>query len=117
MGRKYSGRKLARSSGYRRALCRNLVTDLLQYEKIVTTEARARLARGMAEKMISLGKDGSLHARRQALAFIFSKKVVAKLFDELAVRYARRAGGYTRITRLGPRQGDGAAMVQLELVK
>ncbi len=117
MGRKISGRKLARSSGYLRALNRNLVTDLLNYEKITTTEAKARKVRPLAEKMVTLGKEGSLHSRRQALTFIFSKKVADKLFDELATRYAERSGGYTRMTKLGPRQGDGAEMVQLELVK
>jgi large subunit ribosomal protein L17 len=117
MGYKISGRKLARSSGYRKALHRNLVTDLLDHEKITTTEAKARQVRGLAEKMVTLGKEGSLHSRRQALAFIFSKKVTDKVFDELATRYAERSGGYTRITKLGPRQGDGAKMVQLELVK
>jgi large subunit ribosomal protein L17 len=117
MGRKISGRKLARSSGHRRALNRNLVTDLLNYEKITTTEAKARQVRGLAEKMVTLGKEGSLHSRRQALTFIFSKDVTDKVFDDLATRYAERSGGYTRITKLGPRQGDGAVMVQLELVK
>ena len=117
MGHKISGRKLARSSGYKRAMHRNLVTDLLNYEKITTTEARAKQVRGLAEKMVTLGKEGSLHSRRQALTFIFSKKVTDKVFDELAARYAERPGGYTRMTKLGPRQGDGAAMVQLELVK
>jgi large subunit ribosomal protein L17 len=117
MGRKISGRKLARSSGYRKALNRNLVTDLLNYEKITTTEAKAKRVRGLAEKMVTLGKEGSLHSRRQALTFIFSKEVTDKLFDELAARYAERSGGYTRMTKLGPRQGDGAEMVQLELVK
>ena len=117
MGRKISGRKLARSSGYRKALNRNLVTDLLNYEKITTTEAKARQVRGLAEKMVTLGKEGSLHSRRQALTFIFSKDVTDKVFDDLATRYAERSGGYTRITKLGPRQGDGAVMVQLELVK
>jgi len=117
MGRKIAGRKLARNSGYRRALYRNLVTDLLNHEKITTTEAKASQARGLAEKMISLAKEGGLHSRRRALAFIFSKKVTDKLFDELATRYADRAGGYTRTVKLGPRLGDGAPMVQLELVK
>jgi large subunit ribosomal protein L17 len=117
MGHKISGRKLARSSGYRRALNRNLVTDLLNYEKIQTTEAKAKRVRSLAEKMVTLGKEGSLHSRRQALAFIFSEDVTDKLFDELATRYAERSGGYTRIIKLGPRQGDGAEMVQLELVK
>ena len=96
---------------------RNLVTDLLGYGKITTTEAKAKQARSLAEKMITLGKEGGLHSRRQALAFIFDKKVTDKVFAELASRYAERPGGYTRITKLGPRLGDGAAMVQLELVK
>jgi large subunit ribosomal protein L17 len=96
---------------------RNLVTDLLRYEKIVTTEAKAKEVQGMAEKMITLGKDGSLHTRRRVLAFVVDKKVVAKLFDELAPRYAQRPGGYTRIIKLEPRLGDGAPMAQLELVK
>jgi len=117
MGHRISGRKLARSSGYQRAMHRNLVTDLLNYEKITTTEARAKQVRGLAEKMVTLGKEGSLHSRRQALTFILSKKVTDKVFDELATRYAERPGGYTRITKLGSRQGDGAAMVQLELVQ
>ena len=117
MRHKVAGRKLGRASGHRRALYRNLVTDLLGYEKIITTEAKAKEVRGLAEKMISLGKDGALHSRRQALTFIISKKVTEKAFTELAPRYAERPGGYTRITKLGPRLGDGAAMVQLELVK
>jgi len=117
VGIKISGRKLARNSGYRRALYRNLVTDLLNYEKIATTEAKAKQVRGLAENMISLGKKGGLHSRRQVLAFVYSKKVTDKVFDELAGRYADRNGGYTRITRLSPRLGDGAAMVRLELVK
>jgi len=96
---------------------RNLVTDLLGYEKIITTEAKAKEVRGLAEKMITLGKRGELHARRQALSFIMDKKVTDKVFDELASRYAERPGGYSRIIKLGPRLGDGAAMVQLELVK
>jgi len=96
---------------------RNLVTDLLRYEKLVTTEAKAKEVRGMAEKIITLGKDGDLQARRQALAFVTDKKVVKKLFDELAPRYADRPGGYTRVVKLGPRLGDGAAMARLELVE
>lgn len=96
---------------------RNLVTDLLQYEKVVTTEAKAREVRGLAEKVITLGKDGGLHARRRALAFVTDKKVVSKLFDELGPRYAERHGGYTRIVKLERRVGDGAPMAQLELVE
>ena len=96
---------------------RNLVTDLLGYEKLITTEAKAKEVRGLAEKMITLGKRGELHSRRQALSFIMDKKVAEKVFTELAPRYAERPGGYTRITKLEPRLGDGAPMVQLELVK
>ena len=116
MGRKIAGRRLNRSSGYRRAMYRNLVTDLLNYEKITTTEAKAKQVRGLTEKMITLGKEGGLHSRRQALSFIFSKRVTDKVFADLASRYAERSGGYTRIIKLGPRLGDGAGMVQLELV-
>ncbi len=116
MRHKVAGRRLGRTSGHRRALYRNLVTDLLGYEKITTTEAKAKEVRGLAEKMVTLGKDGGLHSRRQALSFIIDKIVVDKVFTELAPRYAERPGGYTRITKLGPRLGDGAALVQLELV-
>ena len=109
------GRKLSRSTSHRLALYRNQVADLLRYGKIVTTEAKAKEVRSLAEKMITLGKDGDLNARRQALAFINNKDVVKKVFEEVAPKYADRAGGYTRMARLGPRLGDGALMVQLEL--
>lgn len=98
-------------------LYRNLVTDLLRYEKIVTTEAKAKEVRGFAERMITLGKDGTLQSRRQAAAFITDKKVVEKLFNDLAPKYTQRSGGYTRIVKIGPRVGDGAPVAQLELVK
>lgn len=98
-------------------MLRNLVTDLLNYETITTTEAKAKEARSLAEKMITLGKKGSLSARRQALSFILDEKVTEKVFTELASRYAERPGGYTRIIKLGPRLGDGAPMVKLELVE
>ncbi len=117
MSRRTDIRIKGKTSSYKRALYRNLVTDLLGYEKITTTEAKAKQARGLAEKMITLGKHGGLHSRRQALSFIFDEKVTAKVFTELAKRYTERPGGYTRITKLGPRLGDGAVMVQLELVK
>lgn len=117
MRHKIAGRKLGRATGHRRAMFRNLVTDLLNYEKITTTEAKAKEVRGLAEKMITLGKDGELHSRRQALSFIIDKKVAEKVFAELAERYAERPGGYTRIIKLGPRLGDGAPMVKLELVE
>ncbi|MDD5590945.1 MAG: 50S ribosomal protein L17 [Dehalococcoidales bacterium] len=117
MRHRLSGRKLGRNSGHRRAMYRNLVTDLLGYEKITTTEAKAREVHGMAERVITLGKKGGLHARRQALSFILDAKTVDKVFDNLASRYAERSGGYTRIIKLGSRLGDGAAMVRLELVE
>lgn len=117
MGRKAVEGKSGKTSDYQRAMRRNLVTDLLGYEKITTTGAKAKQVRGLAEKMITLGKQGGLHHRRQALSFIFDKDVTDKVFTELAQRYAERPGGYTRITKLGPRLGDGAAMVRLELVK
>ena len=117
MRHRIAGRKLGRRTGHRRALYRNLVTDLLKHEKIVTTEAKAKEVRGMAEKMITLGKRSGLHPYRQALAFIMDKKVTEKLFAELAQRYGERPGGYTRIVKLEPRLGDGAPMVQLELVE
>ena len=99
------------------ALYKNLVTDLLRHEKIVTTEAKAKEARRLAEKVITLGKEGSLHSRRQALAFVADKMIVEKTFTLLAQRYATRPGGYTRVTKLGRRLGDGATMAKLELVE
>ena len=117
MRHKLAGRKLGRASGHRRALYRNLGTDLLKREKIVTTEAKAKEVRGIAEKMITLGKKSGLHSYRQALSFITDEKVTEKVFAELAPRYKERPGGYTRIVKLEPRLGDGAPMVQLELVK
>jgi len=110
-------RKLGRESAHRKAMLRNLVTDLLREGRITTTEMRAKEARRMAEKMITLGKRGDLHARRQALAYIYDEDVVKKLFDEIAPDYEDRQGGYTRILKLGPRRGDGAEEVYLELVK
>jgi large subunit ribosomal protein L17 len=112
-----AGRRLSRDSSHRQAMYRNLVTDLLRHEKIVTTEAKAKEVRGMAEKMITLGKKSGLHAYRQALSFITDTKVTAKVFAELGPRYKERPGGYTRIVKLAPRLGDNAPMVQLELVK
>lgn len=117
MRHKISGRKLSRPTAHRWSMYRNLVTDLFQYEKLVTTEAKAKEVRGLAEKMITLGKEGSLASRRRALAFVYNKKIVDKLFDEFAKRYAERAGGYTRIVKLGSRLGDGAPIAQLEMVR
>lgn len=109
-------RKLGRTSAHRKAMLRNLVTDLLREGRITTTDTRAKEARRQAEKMITLAKRGDLHARRQALTYVYDETVVTKLFDEIAPKYADRQGGYTRILKLGPRQGDNAEMVFLELV-
>ena len=95
---------------------RTMITDLLRHERIRTTEAKAKEIRGMAEKIITLGKKGTLHHRRQALGFVTDEDVVRKVFDDLAQRYASRPGGYTRVVKLEPRKGDGAAMALLELV-
>jgi large subunit ribosomal protein L17 len=95
---------------------RNLVTEILDHEKIKTTEPKAKAVRGMTEKMITLAKAGSVHARRQAMAFILDKRVTDKLFDEIGKRYTDRNGGYVRIIKLGTRAGDGASIVQIELV-
>lgn len=117
MRHRIAGRKLGRKTGHRRALYRNMVTDLLRHEKLVTTEPKAKEIRGIAEKMITLGKKSGLHSYRQALSFIMDKKVTEKLFADLAHRYKERSGGYTRIIKLQPRLGDGAPMVKLELVE
>lgn len=116
MRHRVSGRKLGRPTGQRIALLRALAADLIIHERIVTTEARAKETRGMAEKMITYGKKGTLHHRRLAVAKIPNKKVVSKVFDDLATRYSGRPGGYTRITKLGHRKGDSAPLAQLELV-
>ena len=116
MRHRIAGRKLSRPTAHRWALYRNLVADLIKYEKIVTTEAKAKEIRGLAEKVITLGKEGSLASRRRALAFVTDKKIVDKIFGELAPRYAERPGGYTRIVKLGRRVGDGARLAQVEMV-
>ena len=117
MRHKLAGRKLGRRTEHRLALYRNQVTALLAHESITTTEAKAKEVRSLAEKMITLGKSDSVAARRDALGFITDKKVVEKLFSEVAPSYADRQGGYTRMLRLGPRAGDSAPMVRIELVK
>ena len=109
-------RKLGVKSAHRQSMLRNLVTDLFRYGRIQTTDCRAKEARREAEKMITIAKKGDLHARRQAIAYIKDEDVVTKLFDELAPKYEERHGGYTRILKLGPRQGDVAEAVFLELV-
>ena len=112
-----AGRKLSRPTDHRLALYRNLVTDLFLYEKIVTTEAKAKEIRGQAEKLITLGKRGDVHARRLAAARLYGELPVKKLFDVIAPRFAERPGGYVRIVKLGPRQGDAAPMAQISLVE
>ena len=109
-------RKLGRESAHRNLMLRNLVTSLIKSGRIETTEAKAKETRRLAEKMITLGKRGDLHARRQALAFMTDETVVKNLFDEIAPKYQEKNGGYTRIMKLGPRKGDAAEMVILELV-
>ena len=109
-------RKLGMPTDQRRAMLRNQVTSFLENGKITTTVTRAKETRSMAEKMITLGKKGTLAARRQALAYITKEDVVTKLFNEIAPKYADRKGGYTRIYKLGERRGDSAQMAILELV-
>ena len=109
-------RKLGRPTAHRNLMLRNLVTSLIKNGRIETTETRAMEARKIAEKMISLGKRGDLHARRQAMAYITEEAVVKTLFEEVAPKYADKSGGYTRIYKLGPRRGDAAPMVMIELV-
>ncbi len=109
-------RKLNRSPAHRRAMLRNLVTSLLEHEEVRTTEAKAKEVRRVAERMITLGKRGTLHARRRALRTIRDRDVAAKVFDTLAERYSDRPGGYTRILKLGPRVGDNADMAIIQLV-
>ena len=116
MRHRKSGTVLGRSSAHRKAMFRNMVTSLLEHEKITTTDAKAKALRGITDKMITLGKRGDLHARRQALRVIRSKSVAAKLFDELAERYQDRPGGYTRIIKVGNRTGDAAPVSIIELV-
>ncbi len=116
MNHRKTGRKLGRSGAHRKSLFRNMVTSLLDHEQIQTTDAKAKELRGVAEKMITLGKRGTLHARRQALQTIRSKDVTAKLFSDLADRYRERPGGYTRVIKLGQRAGDAAPMAIIELV-
>jgi len=110
------GRKLSRNTSHRRALLRNLVTSLIIEERVATTVAKAKAARGIAEEMITLGKRGDLHARRHAATYCMTAPAVKKLFDDLAKRYENRSGGYTRIIRTGWRKGDGADTAVLELV-
>lgn len=117
MAHRIDGRKLSRQSGPRRALYRNLTVSVLRYEKVKTTEAKAKEIRGRVERMVSLAKRGDLAARRAVIAeFPNEPLVVDKLFDEIAPKYADRSSGFTRIVRLGQRLGDAAEIVQIELV-
>src|SRR5262245_56376236 len=116
MRHRAAGKKLGRSPAHRRALLRNLVTELLEHEAVRTTDAKAKELRRWGDRMITLGKTGTLHARRRAAALVQSASVVRKLFTELGPRYAARAGGYTRVVKLGVRTGDAAAISLVELV-
>ncbi|HEY7680018.1 MAG TPA: 50S ribosomal protein L17 [Terriglobia bacterium] len=116
MRHRNAGWKLGRNTSHRRALLRNLVTALMERERIETTVAKAKALRPLAEKMITLGKAESLHARRQAAAFLQTPASVKKVFDSLSARFSGRTGGYVRITKLGWRSGDGAEMAMVELV-
>lgn len=111
-----AGRKLGRTSSHKEAMLRNMVTSIIKHERIRTTDAKAKELRKLAEKMITLGKRGSLHARRQALAVVRDKSMVSKLFGELAERYKERAGGYTRIIKAGYRYGDNAPVSIIEFI-
>lgn len=109
-----SGRKLNRSSAHRTALFRNLVSALIRYERIRTTDAKAKELRGLADRMVTLGKQGTLHARRRAFDRLRDRRAVQKLFAEIAPRFADRPGGYTRVVKLGLRPGDSAAISLVE---
>jgi len=126
MRHRVAGRHLGRNTAHRVALCRNLMTELFRYERITTTHAKALAIRSQAEHLLTIAKNGKVkreanqhdvHERRQVAAVLRDPAVVKKLFDEIAPRYAERLGGYTRVIKVGPRLGDGAEMVVLELVK
>ena len=111
-----SGKKLGRDASHRKALYSNLAGALIEHGRIKTTEAKAKAVKPIAEQMITLGRRGDVHARRQAIAYLRSQDVVHKLFSDVGPRFADRPGGYSRIVKLGPRQGDAAEMAYLELV-
>jgi len=110
------GKKLGRSSSHRQAMLRNMVTSLIRAEKITTTDAKAKVLKSLADRMVTLGKRGDLHARRQALSFIRDRAMVIKLFDELSPRFRERPGGYTRIVKMGYRHGDNAPVSVIEFI-
>jgi large subunit ribosomal protein L17 len=116
MRHKYAGYKLKRPVDSRNALLRNLTTSVIEHERIVTTVPKAKAVRPWVEKMITLAKEDTLHSRRQAAMILRTPASVKKLFDTLGTRFGQRNGGYTRITKLGPRKGDGAEQAMLELV-
>ena len=116
MRHRVAGFKLKRPAASRQALLRNLATSVIERERVVTTVIKAKAVRPLVEKMITLAKTDTLHSRRQAAAVLTTPVSVKKLFDKLGTRFGQRAGGYTRITRLGPRQGDGAEQAMIELV-
>ena len=116
MRHRKAGNHLGRNTSHRRAMLRNMVTALLKYEKIETTDAKAKAIRPIAEKMITLAKRGDLHARRQALSYMQDKEVTHRLFDELKDRYSNREGGYLRIVKKGFRKGDGASISVVQLL-
>lgn len=116
MRHRKSGRRLGRTGSHKKAMFRNMVTSVFEHERIVTTTPKAKEVRKVVDKMITLAKRGDLHAKRQALSFIQSRDVVAKLFDEISGQFADRNGGYTRIIQTGQRRGDAAPMAILELV-
>ncbi len=116
MRHRKAGRKLNRTTSHRLMMLRNMTTSLFEHERIETTEAKAKELRRLAERLITLGKRGDLHARRQALMIINSKKVVQKLFNEIAPRFQERNGGYTHIFKTRNRPGDGAALAIIELI-
>ena len=117
MRHRLSGRKLNRTSAHRKAMFNNLAAALIQHEQIKTTLPKAKDLRPIAEKLITLGKRGNLHARRQAIAVLGDAKLAAKLFDTLAPRYAKRSGGYTRVLKAGFRYGDASPMAVIEFVE
>ncbi len=117
MRHRKKGRQLGRNTKHRKALYRNLVTSLLEHERIETTEAKAKELRGITDKMVTLGKLGTLHARRRALQVLRTKETVEKLFNDVSVRFRDRQGGYTRIIKTRRRPGDGAELVAIEIVE
>jgi len=116
MRHRVAGNKLKRRESHRKALIRNLITSVIENDFIITTVPKAKVVKPLIDNMVTLGKDGSLHARRQAATVLQTPASLQRLFDKIAPKFGQRAGGYTRITRIGPRKGDGAELCKLELV-